>query len=56
MSNSYITIYLILLQLPGTHDDDNQVGTIDAELGPVRALVLLRVSATSYKLCVLLTP
>ena len=47
---------LVLLQLPGTHDDDDQVGTIDAVLGPVRAVVLLRVSTTSYKLCVLLTP
>ena len=49
-------MFLILLQLPGTHDDDDQVWAVDAELGPVRALVLLRVSATSYKLCALLTP
>ena len=40
---------LVLLQLPGTHDDDDQVGTIDAVLGPVRAIVLLRVS-TYHKL------
>ena len=53
--NTYNNV-LVLLQLPGTHDDDDQVGTIAADLGPVRALVLLRVSARSYKLCVLLTP
>ena len=37
----------VFLQLSGTHNDDDKVGSVDAELGPLRAPVLLRVSATS---------
>ena len=37
----------VFSQLSGTHNDDDKVGSVDAELGPLRAPVLLRVSATS---------
>ena len=37
----------VFLQLSGTHNDDDKVGSVDAELGPLRAPVLLRVSGTS---------
>ena len=37
----------VFSQLSGTHNDDDKVGSVDAELGPLRAPVLLRVSGTS---------